>query len=85
MFAPLPCFLSPPDRSLLRADSGSAKAAKERDAAYIDGAKKELSLLSDAVSASGLSGTLRILLIYVPLAGKAELVRAFDERLKGLQ
>jgi hypothetical protein len=66
-------------------DSGSAKAAKERDAAYINGAKEELALLSDAVSASGLTGTLRILLIYVPLAGKAELVNAFDERLKGLQ
>lgn len=66
-------------------DSESAKAAKQHDPAYIDAAKKELILLSDAVSASGLSGTLRILLIYVPLAGKADLVTAFDERLKGLQ
>jgi Cap4 SAVED domain len=66
-------------------DSGSAKAAKERDSAYLVGAKKELMLLSDAVSASGLAGTLRLVLIYVPLAGKADLVSAFDERLKGLQ
>ncbi len=66
-------------------DSPSARAARESDAGYVDGAKRELLLLSDAVSASGLVGKLRILLVYIPLAGKAEVVRAFDERLKGLQ
>lgn len=66
-------------------DSGAARAARQRDPAYLEGTKRELALLSEAVSASGLPGTLRILLVYVPLAGKAELVKAFDERLKGLQ
>lgn len=66
-------------------DSHSAKAATQRDAKYLEGAKKELLALSESLSSSGLTSTLRIVLVYIPLAGKAELVQAFDARLKGLQ
>jgi hypothetical protein len=52
---------------------------------YLDGAKKELLALSESLSSSGLTSKLRIVLIYIPLAGKAELVQAFDARLKVLQ
>ena len=66
-------------------DSQTARAATQRDATYLDGAKRELLALSESLSSSGLTSTLRIILLYIPLAGKAELVRAFDARLKGLQ
>jgi uncharacterized protein DUF1837 len=66
-------------------DSVSAKDAKDRDAKYLAGAKGELAGLTEAVKSSGLATTLKIVLVYVPLAGKAELVEAFDARLKGLQ
>ena len=49
------------------------------------GAKGELAALTEAVKSSGLATALKIVLVYVPLAGKAELVEAFDARLKGLQ
>jgi len=66
-------------------DSVSAKQAKERDTNYIVGAKKELTVLAKALASSGLTTTLRLVLIYVPLASKADLVEAFDTKLKGLQ
>jgi Cap4 SAVED domain len=66
-------------------DSQTARAATQRDATYLDGAKRELLALSESLSSRGLTSTLRIILLYIPLAGKAELVRAFDARLKGLQ
>ena len=66
-------------------DSTSAKEAKERDARYVAGAKTELDALRAAIASSGLTTTLRIVLVYIPLASKKELVAAFDERLKGLQ
>jgi hypothetical protein len=37
------------------------------------------------MNASGLPSTSKIVLVYVPLPSKASLVKAFDERLKGLQ
>jgi hypothetical protein len=66
-------------------DSISAKKAKKRDAHYIAGAKGELASLARAVTNSGLTAQLRLVLIYVPLASKDALVKAFDARLKGLQ
>lgn len=66
-------------------DSRAAKAATQHDAAYLNGAKRELIALSESLASSGLTSTLKIVLLYIPLAGKAELVRAFDARLKGLQ
>lgn len=66
-------------------DSVSAKEAKSRDAKYIAGAKEELASLAKALANSGLASQLRLVLVYVPLASKNELVKAFDARLKGLQ
>lgn len=66
-------------------DSISAKKAKERDARYIGGAKGELASLARAITNSGLTAHIKLVLIYVPLASKDALVKAFDARLKGLQ
>lgn len=66
-------------------DSSSAQQAKDHDAAYLAGAKAELESLSEALSVSGLSAALRMVLVYIPLASKTQLVEDFDSRLKGLQ
>jgi hypothetical protein len=66
-------------------DSVSAKDAQERDAKYIAGAKEELASLAKALANSGLASQLKLVLVYVPLASKDDLVKAFDARLKGLQ
>jgi hypothetical protein len=66
-------------------DSGAAKVARERDAAYLSATRGELADLASRMNASGLPSTLKIVLVYVPLPSKASLVKAFDERLKGLQ
>lgn len=66
-------------------DSDAAKAAKNCDDCYIEGAKGELSALAEKLRACGLADKLKLVLIYVPLASKADLVEAFDQRLKGLQ
>jgi hypothetical protein len=66
-------------------NSISAKQAKERDEKYMKGAIAELAALAKALGNSGLAAQLRLVLIYVPLASKKELVEAFDSRLKGLQ
>lgn len=66
-------------------DSESAKTAMERDEAYLNGAKAELDALSASLLRSGLSSSLRLQLLYIPLADKAKLVAEFDARLKGLQ
>ncbi len=66
-------------------DSVSAKEAKERDAKYLAGTTSELAALVADLVSSGLVTRLKMVLVYVPLAGKAELVEAFDNRLTGLQ
>lgn len=66
-------------------DSVAARNAKERDAQYFAGATNELAALAASLSASGLAKTLKVVLVYIPLASKAELVEAFDAQLKGLQ
>jgi len=65
--------------------SGGALAAKIADATYLAKVQAELSYLADRIEKSGLSKAVRVLLVYIPLASKAELVDAFDRRLKGLQ
>ena len=66
-------------------DSISAKQAKKRDERYIAGAVAELNSLAKSLADRGSTATLRFVLIYVPLAGKKELVEAFDAKLKALQ
>lgn len=66
-------------------ESGAAVTATKADAAYLAGAKAELNALAAAVAKSGLTDTIRIEVIYVPVPSKADIVKAFDKRLKGLQ
>jgi HamA len=66
-------------------DSLSAKDAKERDAQYLAGVKKELEAFTVTLNASGLPAKFKMVFIYIPLPSKAQLVEAFDARLKGLQ
>jgi hypothetical protein len=66
-------------------DSASAVTAQQHDAAYLASIKNELEALVAHVQASGINAKLKIVLIYVPLARKLDLVKAFDKRLKGLQ
>lgn len=66
-------------------DSKAAKLAKKIDDGYLVALKRELAGISKKMEASGLAEKIRIALLYVPLATKAELVTAFDSKLKGLQ
>lgn len=66
-------------------DSKALKAATSFDDVYRAAVAKELASVAEKVLASGLVVQVRILLIYVPLATKNDLVAAFDTRLKGLQ
>lgn len=65
--------------------SEGALAAKISDDTYLAKVQSELSYLVDRIEKSGLSKTVKVLLVYIPLASKSELVSAFDIRLKGLQ
>jgi hypothetical protein len=67
------------------ADSDAVTHAKGHTQEYEGAVQKELSALVGKIRASGLHHKIRIVLIYVPLGSKAELVKAFDAKLKGLQ
>jgi hypothetical protein len=66
-------------------NSDAAKATKDWNDSYVEGVRAELAKLSAKIAESTLSGKIKILLVYVPLASKADLVNAFDAKLKGLQ
>ena len=66
-------------------DSRAAVKAAAQDAAYLASSKAELNSLAASVGKSGLPASLRLELVYIPLATKAALVTEFDARLKGLQ
>lgn len=66
-------------------DSDSATAALQHDATYISAVESEMEKLAKSLNDSGLPASLRMLLVYIPLATKESLVAAFDQRLKGLQ
>jgi len=66
-------------------DSASAKAAHAHNDDYRLAVRNELAGLSARLKQSELHSTLKLVLIYIPLAGKKLLVQAFDDRLKGLQ
>lgn len=70
---------------IILSDSKAAMTAQQQDAAYLAAVKSELDTLSAYIQANGLTVNLRIVLIYVPLATKLDLIKAFDKRLKGLQ
>lgn len=66
-------------------NSKAAQAAQEANDPYIQAAISELKQLTEELVKSGLPAKLRLLLIYVPLAAKQQLVEDFDKKLKGLQ
>lgn len=66
-------------------NSKAAKASKAITEPYKAEVARELKDISDKIAASGLTSKLRILVLYVPLADKASLVKEFDRKLKGLR
>lgn len=65
--------------------SVAALGAKLADNAYVDNVALEAAYLRKRIQDSGLAQRVRVMLVYVPLASKKDLVEAFDKRLKGLQ
>lgn len=66
-------------------ESAAASTSTVRDKEYIAAVKEELALLDEALKKSHDLAKLRLLLVYVPLGRKKELVSRFDAKLKGLQ
>lgn len=66
-------------------DSAAALQAKLADQGYLDTVKTEADYLASRLKDSGLTEKIKVLLLYMPMATKSELVSAFDSRLKGLQ
>ncbi len=66
-------------------NSSACVAAKKIDAGYTAMLNDEFSVLKDSVTKSGLTKSIRVVLLYIPLADKNRLVAAFDSKLKGLQ
>jgi Cap4 SAVED domain len=65
--------------------SPACGTAQKFDDAYKAALAKEFSVLRDKLSESGLTKSIRIVLLYIPLADKESFVAAFDAKLKGLQ
>lgn len=70
---------------LIAANSSSTPKYTKPCEAYYDEVKDELDVLWSKLSNCGLTEKIKIRLIYVPLADKDKLNKAFDDRLKGLQ
>lgn len=66
-------------------DSAAVGATTTITESYRSALKAELLELMGKLKTAGLTGKIKILLLYVPLRSKAALVDAFDKRLKGLQ
>ncbi|HEY8576669.1 MAG TPA: DUF1837 domain-containing protein [Devosia sp.] len=66
-------------------ESKAAATAAAADAAYVTSARAELDAMSNAVMHSELADKIRLAVIYIPIPKKADIVKAFDKRLKGLQ
>ena len=70
---------------LIAANSDATAMHTSANAQYIEAITKELHALRKKLISSGLTKSIRLTLIYVPLADKDQLSAAFDTRLKGLQ
>jgi hypothetical protein len=57
---------------------------EEHSPEYISAAGAELQKLAARIAKSGLHQKIEIVLIYLPLCSKQDLVKAFDEKLKGI-
>lgn len=66
-------------------NSKACSSATQITPAYKAALEKEFATISDRLAKSGLTQTIRVVLIYVPLADKDGFVAAFDKKLKGLQ
>lgn len=66
-------------------NSKACSAATQISEEYKANLEKELAEISSRIAKSGLTKSLRILLVYVPLADKDGFVKEFDKKLKGLQ
>lgn len=66
-------------------DSEAASSAKSICDEYKGNLEAELSTLAKRLSDAKFAANIRLVLIYIPLVGKEQLVEAFDKRLKGLQ
>lgn len=66
---------------LIAADSKAVNAHTAHSDEYRAAVEEELAALREKVSESGLHQTIRVNLIYVPLASKAALAKAFDRRI----
>lgn len=69
----------------IMSNSSACCTAKQIDDAYKTALNHEFSVLRNSLSQSGLTQSIRIVLLYVPLADKDGFVTAFDSKLKGLQ
>lgn len=70
---------------LIAANSDGASNHTKNSQEYVDEVTHEMSVLWEKLVNSGLTKTIKIFLIYVPLGDKDKLSQAFDKRLKGLQ
>lgn len=66
-------------------ESAAAKTAKSATSDYVTKTTNELQYLAKRLLSSGLCAKLRLVLVYIPLASKKDLIDSFDGRLKGLQ
>jgi hypothetical protein len=66
-------------------NSEAFSGSNNRDAAYMKVVRHELALLDNAMRKSHELAKLRLLLFYVPLGSKRDVVDRFDAKLKGLQ
>lgn len=66
-------------------NSKACAAATQVTPAYKAALEKEFAAISGRLAKAGLTKTIRVVLIYVPLADKNGFVTAFDRKLKGLQ
>ena len=65
--------------------SHAAAVAKSCDETYLTAVRNELSKLNESIKKASDLSRLHLLLIYVPLASKKDLLDRFDNKLKGLQ
>lgn len=66
-------------------NSEACGAAAQITDAYKASLEKELAAIREKLAKSGLTKSIRVVLLYVPLADKDGFVTAFDNKLKGLQ
>lgn len=66
-------------------NSKACRSTKTITECYKKELEHELALMTSQITKSGLTKTIKIVLVYIPLADKTGFVTAFDKKLKGLQ